>query len=139
MTPTVAANLPRRLSGYSCVASGGRSLAVSALSALLGASSHVVWDRLAHGHWEHGSNVVGSVIAIALLIGAAPPPTRADSSTRAPLRFWLIAAIVTAGGAVISVRLPGASLAHTTVVRLLLAFAAGCALASRVMRRRLAS
>jgi hypothetical protein len=107
-------------------------------SALLGAASHLVLDRVEVGIplTEYVMHVLGGagLLAIAVQIGRrrllrqchGDPPAR----RRRPVLFWTVACGVTLPLAAATPFLPAASLAHTTGVRLLCAFGAGLLAAS---------
>ncbi|MEV4411922.1 DUF4184 family protein [Catellatospora sp. NPDC049609] len=145
--PAVAAHLPSRpvalaLPDYGVLGMARPAFAVSALSALLASASHLLWDRLTEPLpvLDLASSAGGLLAAVALAVhvGRArllrawhgEPP---DRPVR-PWLFWSVAALVTAAGAAVASRLPGAFLPHTTVARLLLALAAGLLAAAAVIR-----
>ncbi|WP_144120055.1 DUF4184 family protein [Catellatospora sichuanensis] len=134
----VAAHLPRwpaalALRDYGVLGTTRPAFAVSALSALLAAASHLVWDRLTEPApvLDLASTVGGALAALALAVQVGrhrllrawhgAPPAR-------PVRpglFWSVATTVTAASAVVAAQLPGAFLPHTTGARLLLGVALG--------------
>ena len=122
--PVVAAHLPGRLTLYSILGSRGPALWVTALSAVIGAASHLVWDRLAIGVWDLPSTLAGGVITLFLLVRYPPTGDPALAAPR-PALFWPVVSAVACGAIAISLQLPGAFLAHTTGARTLLALAAG--------------
>jgi hypothetical protein len=136
--PAVAAHLPSRpaalaLRDYSVLGLSRPRLAVSALSAVLAAATHQAWDRLTEHAplFDWASTVLGALATLALarhigrrgLLRAwhGEPP----SAPARPLLFWAAAASVTAAGALVATRLPGAFLPHTTGTRLIGALALG--------------
>jgi hypothetical protein len=145
--PVVAAHLPTRpaalaLRDYGVLGAARPALAVSAVSALLASASHLAWDRLTERApaFDLASSAVGALAALALSVHVGrtgllrawhgPPPPRPAR----PRLFWIVATLVTAAGAILASRLPGAFLVHTTFARLLLALAAGLLTAAAAVR-----
>jgi uncharacterized protein DUF4184 len=138
--PAIAAHLPARprtlaLQDYGAIGRSRPAWFITVWSALLGAATHLVWDRLADGPYDLPSSVLGGLATLAMLVvigrrrlialwhGAAPPvPVRRGV-------FWTIIVAVVGAGALVSPHLPGASLPHTAVVRLLIVVACGFILA----------
>lgn len=123
--PTVAAHLPRSWHGYGSV---GRRPAswMTAVSAALGGASHALWDVLAVGAFDLVSSLAGGLIAITLFVyfgQSLPKPSLLPA--RRPLRFWGITAGAFGAVSLMAPFLPGASLLHTTVARLIFAAMAG--------------
>jgi hypothetical protein len=115
---------------------------VTSVSAVLGAASHVLWDRLADRGWlDPASSLAGAVITVGLLVHigrrrllrawhGSPPPAVASR----PLLFWSVAGLAAALGLAGAAMLPGAGLAHTMGARLLCVPALALLLASVVVR-----
>jgi hypothetical protein len=127
--PTVAAHLPRWWHGYGSV---GRGPAwwMTAVSAALGGASHALWDVVAVGTFDLVSSLAGGLIAVALLVyfgQSLPKPSLPP--VRRPLMFCGITVGVIGAVSLVAPLLPGASLLHTTVARLILAAMAGLFLA----------
>jgi hypothetical protein len=144
--PTIAAHLPARpeflaLRDYGVLALSRPGWPVTAVSAVLGAASHVLWDRLAdHGWLDPASSLAGAVITVGLLVHigrrrllrawhGSPPAVEVR-----PLLFWSVAGLAAALGLAGAAMLPGAGLAHTTGARLLWVLALAVLLASVVVR-----
>ncbi|MGX7674379.1 DUF4184 family protein [Plantactinospora sp. DSM 117369] len=140
--PVVASHLPAggplALPDYGSLGQGRHRWPITVYSALLGAASHLVLDRVEVGlpATENVMHVLGGagLLAIAVRIGrrrllrqchGEPPPGQAR-----PVLFWAVAGGVTLPLAAATPFLPAASLAHTTGVRLLCAVAAGLLVAS---------
>ncbi|NYF58594.1 DUF4184 family protein [Micromonospora purpureochromogenes] len=138
VAPTVAVHLPHRpaalaLRDYGVLGVARPGIAVSAVSAVLAAATHQAWDRLTEHTmvWDWASTVLGALAALALAVHVGrrrllrewhgePPGAPAR-----PRLFWTVAASVTAAGALVASRLPGAFLPHTTGARLIGALALG--------------
>jgi hypothetical protein len=106
---------------------------ISISSAMIGAASHVVWDRLAVAPIaDLGSSLIGSFVAIAVL--ALNRHWLPRLSHRA--RFWWPFGLIVLAGTATLPFLDGAGLAHTTVPRLMLIVFAAYAVAAVVARRR---
>ncbi|MFC7241465.1 DUF4184 family protein [Catellatospora aurea] len=147
--PVVAAHLPSRpaalaLRDYGVLGATRPALAVSAVSALLAAASHLVWDHVTEPApvLDLASTAGGALAALALAVQVGrhrllrawhgAPPAR-------PVRpgvFWPVAAVVTAASAAVAAQLPGAFLLHTTGARLLLGLALGLAAAAAATKLR---
>nr|MDT0657477.1 DUF4184 family protein [Micromonospora sp. DSM 115978] len=140
--PVVASHLPAAgplaLSDYGVLGQCRHRWPITVCSALLGAASHLALDRVELGlpFTEYLMHVLGGVglLVVALWIGrrrllrrwyGEPPPRLAR-----PVLFWAVAGGVTLPLAAATPFLPGASLAHTTGVRLLCAVGAGLLAAS---------
>ncbi|MFF5229900.1 DUF4184 family protein [Dactylosporangium sp. NPDC000521] len=135
--PVLAAHLPAA-GDYGVLGSHRPAWPVTVSSALLGAASHLALDRLEFAvPWsEYVMHVLGAAGLAAVVLSIRrgrllrrwhgdPPPCR-----RRPLPFWTVACAVTLPPAAITPLLPGASLPHTTGVRLLCAAGAGLLAAS---------
>jgi hypothetical protein len=126
--PVVSAHLPGRLTAYGVLGCRRPSLIVTALSAIVGAASHLIWDRLAIGAFDLASSVIGGAVTLFLIIWC--PPTRdpnaghGDGPAR-PGLFWAVVATVTGICIAVALQMPGAFLPHTTGARVLIALAAG--------------
>ncbi|MBV1851207.1 DUF4184 family protein [Catellatospora tritici] len=144
--PAIAAHVPG-LRAYGVLGTYRHPVLVTAVSALLAAASHQVWDRVTERHalLDTGSTVLGAVAAVAFCVHLVrsgllrswhgdPPST----PTR-PGRFWLVATVVTAVAVAAVPLLPGAFLMHTSGVRLLAALALGLLTAAAASRLRTAS
>ncbi|MEU8007289.1 DUF4184 family protein [Catellatospora sp. NPDC049111] len=147
--PVVAAHLPSRpavlaLRDYGVLGATRPALAVSAVSALLAAASHLLWDRVTEPApvLDLASTAGGAIAALALAVHVGrrrllrawhgAPPARPVR----PALFWTVAAMVTAAAAALSSQLPGAFLLHTTGARLLLGLALGLAAAAAATKLR---
>jgi hypothetical protein len=91
--PVVSAHLPGSLTAYGILGCRRPRLFVTAASALIGAASHLIWDRLAVGAFDLTSTVVGGALALFLLL-RYPPTT--DSNAK-PDQAARAAASATAG------------------------------------------
>jgi hypothetical protein len=131
--PVAAAHLPGRLTGYAILGCRRPRLYVSAVSALAGAASHLVWDRLAVGAFDLASSVAGAAVTLFLLM-RYPPPRPAAWPQRVPAVFWPVALSVTGVGVAVALQLPGAFLPHTTGARVLIAIAAGILVGTACVR-----
>ncbi|GAA2366888.1 hypothetical protein Cme02nite_29510 [Catellatospora methionotrophica] len=131
-----AAHLPRRpaalaLRDYGVLGTTRPALAVSVVSALLAAASHLVWDRITEPApvLDLVSTIGGALVALALAVHVGrhrllrawhgDPPARPAR----PVLFWSVAATGTAVAAGVAAQLPGAFLLHTTGARLLIGLA----------------
>lgn len=140
--PSVATHLPDvwALRDYGALARVRHPVAVTGLSAMIGAASHIVADDIEDLHplLEPALTVVGVVAAVALaryiarhrLIrawhGAAPVvPIR-------PVLFWTTAAAVAIPGAAVVPFLPAAFLSHTSGARLIAVITVALAVAAAV-------
>lgn len=144
--PVVAAHLPAggpfALRDYGALRVSGHAWWVTALSALIGAASHLVLDGLEGlvPAAERPGHVVGALamLALAALIGRRRLVRRwhgeAPGYGRRPGRFWSVAAAVAVPGIAITPLLPAAFLLHTSGVRVLTALAAGLLVAAAVCR-----
>lgn len=136
--PAVAVHLPSRpaalaLRDYGVLGVSRPGVAVTAGSAVLAAATHQAWDRLTEHTpvLDSASTVLGALAALALAVHIGRrgllrawhgEPPRAPAR---PCLFWTVAASVTAAGALVASRLPGAFLPHTTGARLIGALALG--------------
>jgi hypothetical protein len=136
--PAVAVHLPSRpaalaLRDYGLLGVSRPAVTVSALSAVLAAATHQAWDRLTDHTpvLDWASTVLGALAAVVLAVHIGrrrllrawhgePPAAPAR-----PRLFWTVAASVTAAGALVALRLPGAFLPHTSGARLIGALALG--------------
>jgi hypothetical protein len=143
--PVLASHLPAvgplALRDYGSLRHGGHRWPITGYSALLGAASHLVLDRIEDDFpvTEYVMHILGAVglLVIAVQIGrrrllrqwhGAPPPQRGR-----PVAFWSIATSITLPLVAAIPFLPAASLAHTTGVRLLCAIGIGLLTASTVI------
>jgi hypothetical protein len=148
----IAVHLPgRRAFGwldYAALAGVRHPWQVTVWSALLGAASHIAWDRAAHTlallrlldvgprefraaagmWWWTFSDLVNSALGAAVVVGLALRAARRHeiftgvrppAPPARPARFWAVALSVTAVGAVLLPGLPAATMAAPTGVRLL--------------------
>jgi hypothetical protein len=145
--PVVARHLPGAgefaLRDYGLLGHRRHGWVVTAGSALLGAVSHLATDWLelvvpGAEYVMHGLGVVG-LLAVLRHIGqrrllrewyGTPAVGRAR-----PALFWSVAAVVTLSGAAVTAILPGASMMHTTAVRLLCSAGAGVLVAALAVSR----
>ncbi|GAA1652337.1 DUF4184 family protein [Actinoplanes couchii] len=135
--PAVAAHLPSggpfALRDYGALSDSGHRWWITALSALIGAASHILLDDLEQAVpvLEIPAHVAGLVamLALAALIGRRRLIHRwhgeAPTVPTNPTRFWTAAAAVTTPLVALIPFLPAAFLPHTTGVRLLTAAALG--------------
>ena len=131
VAPVIAAHLPGVLGlrDYGVLGTVHHPWSVTALSALLGSASHVLWDLFTHpgvvAAWDRlstVSDVVGAALAVAFVLHLGrtrrlrqwhgpPPPV-----DRRPVRFWSIAAPLVV--AVVTL-LPGSSGYHVLGTRVM--------------------
>lgn len=135
--PRVAAHLPAAgplaLRDYGAIAKAGHRWWVTAWSALIGAASHLLLDRIEQRipPAEYLFHVVGVVgmVAVAAHIGRRRLVRRWHGPPAAvrprPVVYWTVAAAVALPAMAVTPYLPAASLTHTTGSRLLCAIAAG--------------
>ena len=102
---------------------------VTVSSALVGAASHLVLDRIEAPPVEYVLHVAG----VAGLVWYVRRRPRRRTGPRRPLLFWSVVALVTLPAVAVIPFLPAAFLAHTTGVRLLCAVGAGLLVASMVV------
>lgn len=144
--PTIAAQLPGFFRDYALLRHSAPPWPITAVSAMIGAASHVLWDRLAvNPIADLAFSVIGAVVTVGIIVQIGRksllPQWHSDSPAPAPRsrRFWPIAAGVFLIGLIPIVALPGASLPHTTGSRLLILTALSLLLAaagSRAISRR---
>jgi hypothetical protein len=145
---TVAAHLPAAgpfaLRDYGVLSVTGHRWRVTGSSALIGAATHLAWDRLTAPATvlENASHLAGAIATgLCLLhIGRHRLLVRwhgpAPVVTRRPALFWSTAVLVCAAGVAITPALPGAFLPHTTGVRLISAVSLGLLAGAEAVRIR---
>ncbi|GIJ52712.1 hypothetical protein Vau01_002280 [Virgisporangium aurantiacum] len=136
-TPTIVVHLPNggsfALRDYGAIRAARHRWWITALSALIGAASHIVLDTVEQHvpMAEYVFHAVGiaAIIVVGLHIGrrrlvrhwyGTPPAVSAR-----PRTFWMVAGAVALPAAAVTPFLPAAFLPHTTGARLLAAIAAG--------------
>jgi hypothetical protein len=146
--PVVAAHLPAggpfALRDYGALRSSGHAWWITAISAVIGAASHLLLDGLEA--WvpaiEYPAHLVGLVAmpALAAVIGRRRLVHRwhgpAPAAPRHPGLFWSVVGAVALPGLAVVPFLPAAFLPHTTGVRVLTALAVALLAAAAVTGRR---
>jgi hypothetical protein len=124
--PIVAAHLPQTLRDYGVLGVTHHRWWVTWSSALIGAESHLILDRIGQARAiEWTLDAIGAAVTVAVIVHIGrkrlmrtwhgPAPERRQR----PVRFWGTAAVVCVAGLAAVPFLPGAWLVHTTGTRAL--------------------
>jgi hypothetical protein len=142
LAPVTASYLPGPLRDYGAIGANRPFWLVTIASALLGAASHLIWDRLATGSLDLISTLAGALVTTFVLIHAAraglirawhgPPPL----IPRRPILFWVPAGVIIIVLVPLSGLLPSARLLHTSFSRVLLVLVIAIFIGSALSGRR---